>query len=268
MKKALRNAGVTAAFAAILMLAACASDSRNDGSADAGGSNVTLPKVSLPDVSLPNITLPDVSLPDVTLPKVTAPTTSGSGDSGSGDSGSGDSGSGDSASGDAASQDDGLDLVSILAILVLLAGAIALIAAAVQRGRDRNRSAAPTGDTTARNKLTQDLLWVQNQANSVIADGADPSQLLSAWPVARQHFQQIESEAAQAAVDGGNSDRSSAANQAGQSVAALRGAIDWYLSSTGSAAPTGTPSATDPKAAVRQAMAQVEAARQVLLAPR
>lgn len=268
MKKALRNLGVMAAFAAILMLAACASDSRNDGSADAGGSNVTLPKVSLPDVSLPNITLPDVSLPDVTLPKVTAPTTSGSGDSGSGDSGSGDSGSGDSASGDAASQDDDLDLVSILAILVLLAGAIALIASAVQRGRDRNRSGAPTGDNAARNKLTQDLLWVQNQASSVIADGADPSQLQSAWPVARQHFQQIESEAAQAAVDGGNSDRSSAANQAGQSVAALRGAIDSYLSSTGSAAPTGTPSATDPKAAVRQAMAQVEAARQVLLAPR
>jgi hypothetical protein len=257
MKKALRNLAVTAAFAAILMLAACASDSRNDGSGDAGGSNVTLPKVSLPDVSLPNITLPDVSLPDVTLPTVTAPTTSGSGDSGSGDSGSG----------DAASRDDGLDLVSILAILVLLAGAIALIAAAVQRGRDRNRSAAPTGDNTARNKLTQDLLWVQNQANSVIADGADPSQLQSAWPVARQHFQQIESEAAQAAVDGGDSDRSSEANQAGQSVAALRGAIDSYLSSTGSAATTGTPSAIDPRAAVRQAMAQVEAARQVLLAP-
>ena len=267
MKKALRNLGVMAAFAAILMLAACASDSRNDGSADAGGSNVTLPKVSLPDVSLPNITLPDVSLPDVTLPKVTAPTTSGSGDSGSGDSGSGDSGSGDSASGDAASQDDDLDLVSILAILVLLAGAIALIASAVQRGRDRNRSGAPTGDNAARNKLTQDLLWVQNQANSVIADGADPSQLQSAWPVARQHFQQIESEAAREAVDGGNSDRSSEANQAGQSVAALRGAIDSYLSSTGSAATTGTPSAIDPRAAVRQAMAQVEAARQVLLAP-
>lgn len=268
--------GISIALLASVLTSGCAAAFRTEG--DSTAPSVSLPEVSLPDVTLPEVSLPEVSAPDVSIPNVTVPQVSLPKTSVTSTTSAEQS---DPGSDQNSGGDDGLDLISVLVILLLFAGAVALVASLIQRNRDRRSGGSGARGSDQARRLPQDLLWVQNQAGSVIAGRADLDQLRAAWPIAREHFRNIESEAADAANSKDDA-AASAADQAGRSVAALRGSIDAYLSPAASPLPTspaatsqaptspagerGTVPEPDPTAAIRQAMAQVEAARQVLLA--
>lgn len=272
MKTVIRLGARSALIGVLALLgAACASDA---GSGSGGSTpqvslpNVTLPKVTAPDVSLPKVTGPNVTLPNVTLPSGG----SGSGDSGSGDSGSGSantsggsSSSGDSAGSGSTQNDPGLNALSIILIVLLVLGVIAVIVSTIRNGRRRGGG---DGADLARRTATldRDVSWALNQAQSALKI-TDAGQLGAAWPAARDHFQDIEREAASISVDTSDSSLGRAADGVGSAVASLRGALDSFVSASSSSSDMASLVQGQPGQDVNNAVAALESQRRVLSAP-
>ncbi|MFV0524851.1 MAG: hypothetical protein ACK5RL_10155 [Acidimicrobiales bacterium] len=179
------------------------------------GSDVTLPDVTLPDVSVPDVSVPDGTLPDVTLPDVSAPTLPTT-----------------TAAPNLAdtSSDDGGDLWTWLAVIAIVIGAGLWVASLVasRRADQQDKQAHRTGQRQRLDDLVQNAYWATGQAMSLL--GSDHPERMADVPAQMQpYLTRTETEAARLSGEVDEPDLSTALNDLGVKLAALRGSLSAFV---------------------------------------
>ncbi|MFV0258101.1 MAG: hypothetical protein ACK5PP_06595 [Acidimicrobiales bacterium] len=209
---------------AVLTVTAAACGSDGDVSlpevTDSDGSEVTLPDVTVPDVSLPDVTLPDVSLPDVTLPDVSAPTLPAT-----------------TAAPDLAdtSADDSGDLWTWLAVAAIVIGAGLWISSMVasRRADQQDEQAHRSSQRSRLDELVQNAYWATGQAMSLLG-AAHPEQMADVPAQMQPYLTRTETEAARLSGEVKEPNLSTALNDLGVKLAALRGSLGSFVRDAGS----------------------------------
>ena len=113
---------------------------------------------------------------------------------------------------------------------MLLAGLVGGLIVWSTRSRD-HASAQPSATTSqSLDRLLDDARWAHQQASEA-ARATDVGRVAAAWPVAREHFADIERSAA--GIDIQDELLTNAVDGVGRSVAQLRGALDTFVDALG-----------------------------------
>ncbi len=98
--------------------------------------------------------------------------------------------------------------------------------------RSRDHASAQPSATTSQSldRLLDDARWAHQQASEA-ARATDVGRVAAAWPVAREHFADIERSAA--GIDIQDELLTNAVDGVGRSVAQLRGALDTFVDALG-----------------------------------
>ncbi len=222
----LRAVTISVAIACGALLASCGDDGALAGtgpiSSLVGDADITTPDITAPDITLPDVTTPDITAPDITLPDVTAPATTQAPAPTTPPTST-------APAVDTSNDDSGLGPFGLVT-LVLLAGLVGGLIVWSTRKRDHG-SAQPSATTSqSLDRLLDDARWAHQQASEA-ARATDVGRVAAAWPVAREHFADIERSAA--GIDIHDELLTSAVDDVGRSVAQLRGALDAFVDALG-----------------------------------